>query len=124
MLGTFPAKYLGTMSSGAAIGGLIPSLLNVAIITASENSAQIVGFACFLISTTIAFACLPLTYLLQRNRYFQLYGGHMFLTKTKSGDEEVSISFLNLYFTSFKFYYLYLCNIKLSLYREYFYIYR
>ena len=32
VLGMFPAEYLGTMGSGMGIGGLLPSMLNIAII--------------------------------------------------------------------------------------------
>ena len=66
------------MSSGSAMGGLIPSLLNVAIIGASENSAQTVGFICFLICTLISVACFIVSYLLQTNDYFQHHGGVLF----------------------------------------------
>ena len=78
ILGMFPANYLGTMASGAAVGGLIPSLLNIAIIGATGNSGQIVGFSCFCLSTLISLSCLPLTFTLQRNQFFRFYGGDLF----------------------------------------------
>ena len=74
------------MSSGSAMGGLIPSLINVGIIGASKNSAQTVGFVCFLISTLISIACFLVSYFLQKNEYFKYHGGHIFYSTTNSKD--------------------------------------
>ena len=84
ILGSFPEKYLGTMSSGSAMGGLIPSLLNVAIIGASENSAQTVGFICFLICTLISISCFIVSFLIKKNEYFKHHGVILFQNKVNS----------------------------------------
>ena len=92
------------MASGAAIGGLIPAILNVAIIGASKNSAQTVGFSCFLISTVISLSCLPLTILLQRNQYFQVYGGDIFLKQKNSSFQVLYVTLSRLFQLCFIFY--------------------
>ena len=89
------------MASGAAVGGLIPSLLNVAIIGVSGNSAQVVGLSCFCISTLISLTCLPLTYLLQRNQFFRYYGGELF---HKNERPSVQVTHFNLFLFSYVIY--------------------
>ena len=75
------------MSSGSAMGGLIPSLINVGIIGASKNSGQTVGFVCFFISTLISISCFLVSYFLQKNEYFKYHGGHIFHSTSFSKDK-------------------------------------
>ena len=73
MLGLFPAEYLGSMGSGCGIGGLIPSVMNIAILGASQNSSQIVGISCFCICTSLAAVCLGILFALNGNKFYQTY---------------------------------------------------
>ena len=73
MLGLFPAEYLGSMGSGCGIGGLIPSVMNIAILGASQNSSQIVGISCFCICTSLAAICLGILFVLNGNKFYQTY---------------------------------------------------
>ena len=85
----FPAEYLGTMGSGMGIGGLVPSVLNIAIIGASKNSAKVVGVACFCICTALAFSCLGLLFLLQKNTFYQFYANTISRDKKQLYDEVI-----------------------------------
>ena len=87
VFGMFPPQYLGTMGSGAGIGGLIPSLINVAIIGVSKNSSTLVGASMFCISTLLALSCFVLVYSLQRNGFYRFYGGSLDQQYRKSSDE-------------------------------------
>ena len=87
LLGLFPSQYLGTMGSGAGIGGLIPSLINVGIIGVSKNSSTIVGVTCFCISTLLALSCFVLMYSLQRNAFYRSYGSSFNQQYRKKSDE-------------------------------------
>ena len=88
VLGMFPAEYLGTMGSGCGIGGLIPSVMNIAILGASKNSAQVVGIACFCICTALATSCLFLLFLLNKNNFYQSYANSI-SSKDKQFNDEV-----------------------------------
>ena len=85
----FPAEYLGTMGSGMGIGGLVPSVLNIAIIGASKNSAKVVGVACFCICTALAFSCLGLLFMLQKNTFYQFYANTISRDKKQLYDEVI-----------------------------------
>ena len=91
VLGMFPPEYIGTMGSGAGIGGLIPSLINVAILGLSKDSSTVVGIACFCIATLIALSCFVLTYSLQRNAFYRFYGGSFSQQHRKNSDEVMYI---------------------------------
>jgi equilibrative nucleoside transporter 1/2/3 len=72
-LGKFPVRYLGNVTNGAGMGGLLPSVVNV-IILAVNGDAQTAGFFCFLFAGIMAAVCLVLTvYLDKRNTYYQYY---------------------------------------------------
>ena len=92
VLGMFPAEYLGTMGSGMGIGGLIPSILNIAIIGASKNSAKVVGVACFCICTALAFSCLGLLFMLQKNTFYQFYANTISRDKKQLYDEVIFLA--------------------------------
>lgn len=89
VLGMFPAEYLGTMGSGMGIGGLLPSMLNIVIIGASKNSAKVVGVACFCICTALAFSCLGLLFMLQKNTFYQFYATTISRDKKQLYDEVI-----------------------------------
>ena len=89
VLGLFPSQYLGAMGSGAGIGGLVPSLINLAIIGASENSAKLVGVTCFCISTILALSCCAIMFMLQKNQFYLFYGSS-FNYRSKKDTEEVT----------------------------------
>ena len=98
----FPVEYLGIMMSGYGIGGLIPSIINVAIIGVSTNSAKVVGVTCFCICTILHFSCIGLIFILQRTPFYVSYERLSFQMK-KEHMREVSDGFN--YFKSPNLYY-------------------
>ena len=92
----FPAEYLGTMGSGCGIGGLLPSIINIALIGVSQNSAKVIGLACFCICTALTLSSLGLSFILQKNTFYQFYGSSKALKK-KSVEEVIYVNTKNLY---------------------------
>ena len=70
--GKFPVEIIGAHPVGGAIGGLIPSLLNVAILglQTDQPNWQLTGFICFTVSTVIYGLNVVVFLLLMWNRYF------------------------------------------------------
>ena len=93
----FPAEYLGTMGSGCGIGGLIPSVMNIAIIGASKNSAQLVGISCFCICTALAAFGLVFLFILNKNSFYQSYANGISSKEKEFNDKVIHIIFLRFY---------------------------
>ena len=94
----FPAEYLGTMGSGCGIGGLIPSVMNIAIIGASKNSAQLVGISCFCICTALAAFGLVFLFILNKNNFYQSYANGISSKKKEINNKVMYIIFLRFYY--------------------------
>lgn len=97
VLGMFPAEYLGTMGSGCGIGGLIPSVMNIAIIGASKNSAQLVGISCFCICTALAAFGLVFLFILNKNSFYQSYANGISSKEKEFNNKVMHIIFLRFY---------------------------
>ena len=93
----FPAEYLGTMGSGCGIGGLIPSIMNIAIIGASKNSAQLVGISCFCICTALAAFGLVFLFILNKNSFYQSYANGISSKEKEFNNKVMHIIFLRFY---------------------------
>ena len=82
-MGKFPVGYIGHMISGAGMGGLVPSLANVAILAANAASSaqsanvspnfQWAGVACFALAEVAAVACLALYVVMERRPFYRFY---------------------------------------------------
>ena len=55
-MGTFPESYMSAMVSGAGMGGLVPSLANIAIIALSKDM-QMAGFYALLFAEIFIGLC-------------------------------------------------------------------
>ena len=72
LLSPFPHEYLGHWVNGAGFGGLLPSIINVIIIAASQDP-QTSGIACFLFALVITCICLVMTYVMEKSEFYQFY---------------------------------------------------
>ena len=84
----FPVEYLGIMMSGYGIGGLIPSIINIAIIGVGKGSAKVIGIACFCICTVLELSCIGLVFILQRNSFYLSYGRRPSQRRQQTTDED------------------------------------
>ena len=72
LLSPFPHEYLGHWVNGAGFGGLLPSIINVIIIAASQDP-ETSGIACFLFALVITCICLIMTYVMEKSEFYQFY---------------------------------------------------
>ena len=70
-LSNFPEKYIGHMSSGQGMGGLLPSVVNVIILAFPNSDSQLAGFYCFLFALILSLVCLALSFALTRSPYYK-----------------------------------------------------
>eukprot|EP00096_Caligus_rogercresseyi_P001486 TRINITY_DN1240_c0_g1_i5.p1 TRINITY_DN1240_c0_g1~~TRINITY_DN1240_c0_g1_i5.p1 ORF type:complete len:473 (-),score=120.20 TRINITY_DN1240_c0_g1_i5:837-2255(-) len=86
--GKFPPKYMGSIVSGGAMGGIFPSILNIVVIAtlSSSGGQDVVGFVFFLIATLFLIFTLLAYYNVKKSTYFCLYNDH------RSGENEVVAS--------------------------------
>jgi NADH:ubiquinone oxidoreductase subunit 3 (subunit A) len=57
MAGTFPAKYMGSVMAGQAMGGIFPSLVGI-LVVASQIQPKDSGFSSFIIALVFLVASL------------------------------------------------------------------
>ncbi|XP_040571724.1 equilibrative nucleoside transporter 1 [Lepeophtheirus salmonis] len=86
--GKFPPKYMGSIVSGGAMGGIFPSLLNVIVIATFSHSRgqNVVGFVFFLIATFFLVLTLISYFGVKKTTFFCLYNDH------RSGENEMIAS--------------------------------
>ena len=72
LLSPFPHEYLGHWVNGAGFGGLIPSIINVIIIAASQDP-ETSGIACFLFALVTTVICIVMTYIMEKSEFYQFY---------------------------------------------------
>lgn len=87
LLSPFPHEYMGHWVNGAGMGGLLPSVVNVAILSVNANF-QVSGFACFLVAAIISVICLGLTLVMEKTDFYQYYAKQLEDNSLKRHKEE------------------------------------
>merc|ERR1719499_2603676 len=85
-LANFPEKYIGHMSSGQGMGGLLPSVVNVIILAFPNSNSQLAGFYCFLFALILAGVCLALSCTLTKSPYYTLHSSLDLLRESETFD--------------------------------------
>ena len=71
-MGKFPVIYMGSLSNGICMGGLVPVLVNIAILSMDVN-IQMAGFTCFLFACLVAILTLILFLRMEKTEFYQIY---------------------------------------------------
>jgi len=85
-LANFPEKYIGHMSSGQGMGGLLPSVVNVIILAFPNSNSQLAGFYCFLFALIVSGVCLALSCTLTKSPYYTLHSSLDLLRESETFD--------------------------------------
>ena len=81
-MGKFPVQYMGSLANGICMGGLIPVLLNLLILS-MDVDIQMAGFYCFLLSSFIVLVVFILYSVMRKTEFYQYYTAE---TVTMSGE--------------------------------------
>lgn len=71
-MGKFPVQYMGSLANGICMGGLIPVLLNLLILS-MDVDIQMAGFYCFLLSSFIVLLVFGLYSYMRKTEFYQYY---------------------------------------------------
>ena len=86
-MGKFPVRYMGSLSSGVCMGGLIPVIFNVTIL-GLDVDMQMAGFACFVFSGFVALLTVALFIKMERMKFYRFH------TDTAETDQSNSSSII------------------------------
>ena len=81
-MGKFPVQYMGSLANGICMGGLIPVLLNLLILS-MDVDIQMAGFYCFLLSSFIVLVVFFLYSHMRKTEFYRYYTAE----RKKSGEE-------------------------------------
>lgn len=71
-MGKFPVIYMGSLSNGVCMGGLVPVMVNILILSMDVNH-QMAGFSCFVFSAIVSVLCLILFLNMEKAEFYQFY---------------------------------------------------
>ena len=71
-MGKFPVIYMGSLSNGVCMGGLVPVLVNILILSMDVN-IQMAGFSCFAFGCIMVVLCLVLFRRMEKSEFYQHY---------------------------------------------------
>ena len=71
-MGKFPVKYMGSLANGICMGGLIPVVVNIIILSMDVNN-QMAGFGCFVFSCLLCCLVLGLFLIVEKTEFYHYY---------------------------------------------------
>lgn len=71
-MGKFPVEYMGSLANGICMGGLMPVMVNIMILSLDVD-IQMAGFGCFVFSCLLAMLCLVLFLIMEKTEFYQFY---------------------------------------------------